>query len=289
MGNKKSDISVGKDVNGVVSVSGGTVNQTINNITIIYRDKKKKEPPHIQIENSSFVPNLIEELESEKIVVLFSQEFTNINSYYQAIKQNLKTKFDTDFYSISIPSFKKEKKYFASIAKSCGIIDKIKELQDWKDAMEEKLEKDDDILLFVTDLEDGNEKYNQKFASTIRNLHNQYPNLFVLFIGHKKLASLVYQQGELSPLRSVGSRQFFPSDSVILKEEDIVFEFQIPPKQIKYMRELLTKDKISLFTEWSGDRLINRLFWRNLLVRKERYLVWGSEEIKEIGREVLGC
>ena len=240
-----------------------------------------------QIEHP-LVNNLLDELEREKVMVLFSQEFTNIDSYYQAIKKSLKIKFSKNFYKISIPSYKSEKKYFASIAKSCGITDKIKELQDWKDAMEEKLENDDEIVLFVTDLEDGNETYNRKFATTIRNLHNEYSNLFVLFIGHKKLASLVFQQGELSPLRSVGSRKFFPSENVTIKDEDIVFEFQVA-KQKEYLCELLSKEKVAHFTEWSADELINHLFWKNLLVRQEKHLVWRSEEIKRLGREILRC
>ena len=60
MGSSKSDISVEKDVNGVVSVSGGTVTQTFNNITIIYKNSPKKETPKElsslnKTENISFV------------------------------------------------------------------------------------------------------------------------------------------------------------------------------------------------------------------------------------------
>ena len=236
-----------------------------------------------------FVSNLIQELEREKVMVLFSQEFTNVESYYHNIKRNLKVKFNKNFYKISIPYYKSEKKYFSSIAKSCGIKEKVKELQDWKDEMEDKLESDEDIILFITDLEDGNEIYNRKLATTIRNLHNEYPNLFVLFIGHKKLASLVFQEEGLSPLRSVGSRKFFPNESVTIKDEDIVFEFQVAQKQKEYLCKLLLNERVGYFTEWSADELINHLFWKNLLVRQDKHLVWRSEEIKSLGKEVLGC
>ena len=255
------------------------------NIIEIANCKVKIEPKEYQ-----FVVNLMEELESQRAILLFSQRFTDIEKYYQAIKRNLKTKFGKEYYKISIPSTKSEKRYFASVAKSCGIKEPVKELQDWKDAMEDKLNSSDDIMLFIPDLEDGNDKYNRKFATTIRNLHNEYSNLFVIFIGRKKLASLVSQEKHLSPLRSLGSKKFFPDEELKLKEQDIVIVFENFLSNKNNLCTLLTQKRIErYYSPWSRDRVINKLFWENLLIHREKYFVWRSEEIMNIGREILGC
>jgi hypothetical protein len=240
-----------------------------------------------------FVTNLLEKIENERAMVLFSQEFTNIDNYYHEIKKNLEIKFDKNYYKISIPSYEDKGKYFASIAKSCGIEENtVKELQDWKDAMQEKLENSEDIMLFVTDLEEGKDEYNVALAITLRSLYFEYPNLFILFMGRKKLASLVLQNGKYSPLASLvhhRNRLFFPNEKIQMEEEDIVQEFEKLLFHKSYLCELLKKEQVKRFSAWSGDELINHLFWKNLLVRREKYLLWRSEEIIKIGREVLKC
>jgi len=244
-----------------------------------------------QIEHP-FVINLLEKIENEKAMVLFYQEFTNIDDYYQAIKKSLKIKFGQKFYKIAIPSYKDQERYFASIAKSCGIKEEVKELQDWKDKIETRLKNSEDIMLFVTNLEEGENRYNITFSTTLGNLHDKYSNLFILFVGRKKLASLVLQNEKYSPLASRihhRNRLFFPNEKIEMEEEDIVQEFENIFSQKSYLCELLKKEKIKRFSAWSGDRLINHLFWKNLLVRDGKYLVWRSEEIKSLGREVLGC
>jgi len=74
-----------------------------------------------------------------------------------------------------------------------------------------------------------------------------------------------------------------------MRESDIVLEFEKLQKEANYLCKLLKKEQIKRFSAWSGDKLINHLFWKNLLIRRDRYLVWRSDEIREIGGEVLGC
>jgi len=245
-----------------------------------------------QIEHP-FVTNLLAKIESERAMVLFSQEFTNIDSYYHEIKKSLELKFTENFYKISIPSYESKDRYFASIAKSCGIDENsVKELQDWKDAMQEKFKNSEEVMLFVTDLEEGKDEYNVALAITLRNLYAEYPNLYILFMGRKKLASLVLQNGQYSPLASLihhRNRLFFPNEKIEMEEEDIVQEFETLLAQKSYLCELLKNEQVKRFSAWSGDELINHLFWKNILIRQDRHLVWRSEEIKSLGREVLGC
>jgi len=256
-----------------------------------------KEPlkiPAIGSTNSSydnkFVSNLLNELFYERLIVLFSQDFTDITPYYKEIKKRLKAQFGENFYKISIPSFtKNKKKYFSAIAKSCKIKTKVKELQDWKDAIEKRLDREEKILLFVTDLENGNEEYNREFTTTLRNLHYEYENITILLIGRKVLASLVYADGELSPLRSVGKQLFFPNSRAKITSQAIVLEFEKAQPYKKYLCKLLDKKRVKRFSPWYSDEIINQLFWKNLLIQKGNYLVWRSKEIYKIGYEVLGC
>ena len=253
----------------------------------IAHQKIKTEP-----REHPFVTKLIQKLERERAMVLFSQDFTDIRSYYQAIKRNLKLKFGSNFYKISIPSYADKERYFDSIAKNCNIKEEVKELQDWKDAMQEKLNYSDKVMLFVTNLEEGQDEYNVALAITLRNLYYEYPNLLILFVGRKKLASLVLQNGIYSPLSTLihhRNRLFFPNELVDIEEEDIVQEFENLLSQKSYLCKLLQNKMIRRFTAWSGDKIINQLFWKNLLIRSDGFLVWRSKELQEIGREVLGC
>jgi hypothetical protein len=253
----------------------------------IAHQKIKTEP-----REHPFVTKLIQKLERERAMVLFSQDFTDIKSYYQAIKRNLKLKFGSNFYKISIPSYADKERYFDSIAKNCNIKEEVKELQDWKDAMQEKLNYSDEVMLFVTNLEEGQDEYNIALAITLRNLYYEYPNLLILFVGRKKLASLVLQNGIYSPLSTLihhRNRLFFPNELVDIEEEDIVQEFENLLSQKSYLCKLLQNKRIRRFTAWSGDKIINQLFWKNLLIRSDGFLVWRSKELQEIGREVLGC
>jgi len=243
-----------------------------------------------QIEHS-FVSHIMEELSYKRAILLFSQRFNNIEIYYQSIKNSLQEKFGQNFYRVSMPPTKIEKKYFASVAKSCGIDEPIEEFQDWKDAIQKKLDDGEDMMLFIPDIEDGNDKYNRKFATTIRNLHNEYTNLSVLFIGRKKLASLVFREKHLSPLRSLGVQAFFPDDEVTLKEGDIQMVLEKILSQKENLCTLLKKEKLEKYhSPWSEDKVINHLFWENLLIRDvDKYFVWRNQEIRKIGQEVLEC
>ena len=54
---------------------------------------------------------------------------------------------------------------------------------------------------------------------------------------------------------------------------------------------LLKKEKLEKYhSPWSEDKVINHLFWENLLIRDvDKHFVWRSQEVRKIGQEVLSC
>lgn len=261
----------------------------------LYVDDLKNEiaqvsPKQNNLEDKAFTQEVIDEVLNEKLVVLFSQDFTNISTHLNGIKAEVKSRFSDEFYSISIPPFvDEEEEYFACVAKDCRLDCEVKKVSDWNKAMQEKLKSSHQpILLFVTDLEDGNEIFDKQFATILRNLKNNFSNFHSILVGRKSLATLVYGEGTLSPLNNA-KEIFFPEQEMKLGERKIVQQFNSMGRQKEQICRLLNKEKITRFATWSHDETINTLFWKNLLVKEGTHLVWRGELTKEIARDVLGC
>ena len=240
--------------------------------------------------NNNFVEEVLNGVEREKLVVLFSQDFTNIEKYYEAVKQEVKAKFSDKFYPLSIPSFVDDaEEYFACIAQDCGLSCEVKKASDWNSAMRKRLkETQEDVLLFVTDIENGDEKLDKQFATILRNLKSEFSHFHAILVGRKDLAKLVYGESELSPLNSA-KELFFPDEGLVLGEEKIAQQFQTMGKKREQLCKLLNKEQLGRFSVWSFNETINKLFWKNLLVRDDKHFVWRGELTKSIGREVLEC
>ena len=243
-----------------------------------------------KVKNMTFMQEVREGIERDRLLVLFSQDFTNIDTYYQHVKNQMYSKFSKQFYMVSVPSFvDDQEEYFTYIAKGCEIHCEIKKENDWFSAIKEKLKSNNDaLLLFVTDLENGNEELDRKFATMLRNLKEKFPHFHALFVGKKELAKLVYGEGDLSPLNTA-KELFFPDDGMKLGEERIAQQFQTLGKNRDEVCKLLQKERVAPFSVWSYNEIINKLFWKNLLVKEGRKLVWRGEVTKEIARDVLEC
>jgi hypothetical protein len=237
-----------------------------------------------------FTNKVLDSLEKDKLVVLFSQDFTFIDDYLNSIKKQVALSFQNDVHSISVPSFiDDEGRYFDSIAKDCRLDCEVKTLQDWKEAMRKQLiQSKKPLLLFINDIENGNEALDRKFSTLLRNFKTEFPHFHALLVGRKALAKLVYDQGHLSPLNTA-TELFFPENNQKLSEDRIVQQFSTFGKEREKLCQLLNKEKPIRFVVWSYNNLVNQLFWKNLLVKKGRYFAWRGELTKELGVEVLGC
>ena len=253
-------------------------------------NKYSPKPKELVGLNKTFIQEVMNEVINHRLVVLFYQDFTNVSTHIEGIKAEIKSRFSNEFYTIAIPSFVDEaEEYFACVANDCGLDCNIKRVSDWEQAMQEKLRSSTQpLLLFVTDLEDGNEVFDKQFATILRKLHKNFPNFHAILVGRKSLATLVYGEGTLSPLNTA-QEIFFPEQEMKLGERKIVQQFNSLGRQKEQICRLLKKDKIVRFSTWYHDETINTLFWKNLLVKEGTHLVWRGELTKEIARDVLGC
>lgn len=253
--------------------------------------EKQKTTQKIKKElNSTFLQQVVEGIEKERLVVLFSQDFTDIHEHYQQIRAEMKARFSDDFYTVSVPSYvNDEEEYFGCIANDCGMVCKVKKVHDWSVAMKNKLEESQKpLMLFVTEIENGDEKLDKKFTRILRDLSLKYSHFHVLCIGRKDLAKLVYGEGHLSPLNNA-KELFFPDVAMKLGEEKIAQQFQTMGKYRGRICKLLQKEKVGRYSTWSYDETINQLFWKNLLVKNGNKFTWRGELTKEVASEVLGC
>jgi len=257
----------------------------------IYMDRLIKDLKRLpQKQKMDFVKEVIDELERERLLVLFSQDFTSIDGYLEEIKRLLVEKFNQQLYLVSVPSYlEDEGEYFSCIAKDSGLSCQSKRANDWYRAMREKLrDNPEPILLLVTDLEDGNEQLDRKLATRLRSLKEEFAYFYTICVGRKALAKLVYGEAYLSPLNNA-KELFFPEDGKKLSEDRIVQQFNSLGKDLTLLCKYLKREELGRFAPWSHNELIRTLFWKNLLVKKNRKFVWRDELTREIGQEVLGC
>jgi len=79
--------------------------------------------------------------------------------------------------------------------------------------------------------------------------------------------------------------------SEMLTELDHVWQLFIPFKnstEEKRIVKLLQQDDLGRTKPYILDDLLRELYWKNLLVNREKHLFWRCEAIKEVGLEIFG-
>ena len=234
---------------------------------------------------SDFVKEVFGSLLTFKpLMVLYYQDFMSIVQEKCYIKEQAFEIFGEHMYEIDIPSAKDDKTYFYYLAKACGMSLKIDSADGWRDALKVKLEDKSRLLLLISEVDNGEKELNKLLGNAIRALQTSFPNLFVLFIGRKKLAYMVHGENELSTLNGA-IELFFPTSERYLPKEKVLEILE----QFKEDCDLLCSD---IRVEWSvypSIEIIRRLFWRNLLKKEEDIFVWYDEEIEALAKDVCGC
>jgi hypothetical protein len=247
-------------------------------------------PAKREAKNSLFVTEVFDTLNENRLVVLFSQDFTNITDNQNALKAQSKEKFKEGFCHFSVPSFMDDsQEYFKSLATSCGIESTVDNPHSWKVAMQEKLKSSPKrVMLFITDLENGNKELDKQFSLMVRSLVSEYRNFSALFIGKKELAYLVYGESSLSPLNTA-KELFFPDTLVEVDDDLVEQQFMSLGKHRASICQHLKREKLGRHKAWSFNEAINAMFWKNLLVKKGKNFAWRDELTKQIGEEVFEC
>ncbi len=241
-------------------------------------------------QKDDFIEEVLGSVYSDRLVVIFSQEFTPIDRYMIELREIIQQRFKDACYMISIPPYlDDEEEYFRRISKEIDTAKSIKRVSDWDSAIREQLNRSiKPVILFVTNIENGDSKLNRKFATILRNLKDEFPNFYAICIGRKDLAKLVYGEGHLSPLNTA-KELFVPEQDTILGEDRIVQQFNSLSKYRDIICRYLQKEDICHFCVWTNSIVIDDLFWRNLLVKRGNRLVWRGEVTKKLAREALAC
>jgi len=239
-------------------------------------------------DSSPFVNSVYQILNTNRLVVCYSQDFNDIAKEYKLLKGYMKYKFNNHFYNITIPSFiDDEKKYFQALIDSAGMNVEVESANDWKRVMENILKNSDSRVLFIfSNIDNGNDKLNTLMARIIRSLRDEHSNFYAICIGRKKLAYLVYGENRLSPLNTA-EEIFFPINNQIISETKVT---QIL-KQFEDDRELICEclGGSERWMIWNYNKSINELFWRGILINNNGKYAWKSEEIKNLAKDIYSC
>lgn len=234
---------------------------------------------------SPFIKEVFDSLFTIKpLMVLYYQEFTTITKEKNYLKEQAFHTFKNNMYEIVIPSYKDEKAYFSYLAKVCGMSNLIDSADQWRDAFDARLKNKERFLLLVSEVDEGERELNKLFANAIRALQTSYANLFVLFIGRKKLAYMVHGENELSPLNGAVELFFSNRERYLPKEKALAIL-----NECKEDCDLLCTD---IGVEWSvypNTKVIRKLFWKNLLKKEENTFVWYDKATEALAKNCCGC
>jgi len=255
------------------------------------KDEIKKLPIRDKYDRDAFLNSVEETLKVDRMLVLLSQTFTHIDNYLHNLKEILQHNFKDRYFEIYIPPFiDSQEAYVSSIAKDTGLGLSSFDFSSFYSSVKKSLkDSKEPLVLFVHHIENGNRDLDKNFATILRNLKNEFLNIYILFVGQKELARLVYGEGVLSPLNSA-TELFFPEEYSALDEDKIAQQFAYLARRYReQICRLLKKDRLSRYSTWSYDDTINELFWRNLLVKRGRFFAWRDEMTKNIAKEILLC
>jgi len=254
---------------------------------------KSNEPKKIEkLEDSPFLKNIQKILASKKLITLFSQDYKNIRSQQAQLKQKMQSQFKENFHHLRIPKVKhNEAKYFALLAKDCGFNASVQSVDAWHREVSTKLSQQphEKLFFYITDIEHGDEEQNRDFAEIIRSLQGEFGNFYAIFVGKRKLASLVYgKDAKLSPLKDIAYKMFFENieDSINLHEiRQVLLGLKAKGENVCSFLD----DEVKVRWDYYSTSVLNTLFWNNLMVNVNDYYQWRDDMTKEMVREIFGC
>jgi hypothetical protein len=244
------------------------------------------------LEKSAFVDKVQKILASKKIITLLSQDFMEIDRQQELLIQTMQSLFKENFFHLRVPRVKNnEARYFELLGKDCGFDDTIKSVDVWHREIVRSLEanRDKKFFFYITDIEDGDEEQNRYFAEVIKSIEDQSTNFYAIFVGRKKLASLVYGKNPLlSPLKDIAYKMFFEEVEERITKQDIR-QILVDLKADGVELCSFLDDEVQIAWDYYSTSVLNRLFWRNILVNENDCYAWRDEATKELAREIFGC
>lgn len=243
-------------------------------------------------QSTPFVDKVQRVLASKNLITLFSQDFMEIDKQQKILKQKMQEQFGENFFHLRIPRVKgDEASYFQLLAKDCGLSQSVESVDAWHRAIsalfaQKPYEK---FFFYITDIESGDEDQNRNFAEVIRSLDGEFPNFYAIFVGRKKLASLVYgKDAKLSPLKDIAQKMFFEEVEEQISTQEIrqvLVDFKAQGEKLCSFLD----DEVQVGWDYYSTSVLNKLFWKNIMTNENDCYAWRDEATKEVAREIFGC
>ena len=173
----------------------------------------------IQDDIDDFIIQAVHTLVSHQLVVIFHQNRTHITSAQRALRTKAKGRFKDKIYDFKVPSVKTKKLYFQRLGKLFGQV--FNSSNDFTKYIKERLDQNEEIFLYVTKFEQGDDAINSEFSSALRALvEYDKKGFYALVLGREQLYDRVADSdNDLSQLNNA-ERFYFPNQSN-LREEDM--------------------------------------------------------------------
>ena len=245
-----------------------------------------------ELKETPFLKNIQKTLASKRLITLFSQDYKEIRSEQELLKQKMQVMFKENFHHLRIPRVKNnEAKYFELLAKDCAFDASVQSVDAWHREVSTQLSQKphDKLFFYITDIEHGDEEQNRNFAELIRSLQSEFGNFYAIFVGKRKLASLVYRKdAKLSPLKDIAQKMFFEEIEDNMNMQDIrqvLLDLKADGENVCAFLD----DEVQVTWDYYSTSVLNTLFWRNLMVNENDCYAWRDEATKAMAREIFGC
>jgi len=276
-----------------------TIQQQINEDT----NFQKASGIHTKIDNGN------------RFIVIVSRKYINISKYQQVVASTLSQRDDFTIHILEIGDYEA-----FDIEKEIQRIFSLNENKSIESALKHKIENSNKkILLIIKNFEYIHKNIKNRIANLLRHLIEDYSNFYLIIFGAKKLAELVYENGNNSLFSNAHDVILWEPEECNLSNEVIELTGNHPKlnswckssesKSIEayklhirnhnllplifngYDKEelciyLKEKDLGSYQNVWNNNEFIRDLFWDNLLKKENGRLIWRSELIRELGKEL---
>ena len=171
------------------------------NLALPEIDSAPKEQPPIHKQNT-FIKDVWDRLDASMPLMILAQADTNTQHYIQALKKSLQKGYsNSTFLHLFPPASVRvdSAAYFGRLAKQCGLDETVNESWEWADALREKLDQGEELVLLITGFENGTESTRGELAGELRGLLSSYPySLKLIVMGSEQLAAAKYKLGKHS-------------------------------------------------------------------------------------------
>ena len=155
----------------------------------------------------SFIDSIFSYLNCSMPVMLLAQRDTSTQHYAHALKQTAQQRYGEDNVLHIFPpasSRADTAACFSRMATQCGFDKTICESWEWADALRERLQQGENLLLLVTNFENGPDKARAELSGELRSLLADHPfELKLILIGGESLAGMKYENGAHSLLNAL--------------------------------------------------------------------------------------